>query len=100
MGLVSAPVPQTKAAFLLVCPKGKAVSWVCSILWHMVENSGAGSLEYENFARWADRGQKHPHRGCILGGVFALRAHCALLLDYVPPEEPPSKPLGNALRIR
>ena len=34
------------------------------------------------------------------GGVFALRAHCALLLDYVPPEEPPSTPLGNALRIR
>ena len=26
--------------------------------------------------------------------------HCALLLDYVPPEEPPGKPLGNALRIR
>ena len=26
--------------------------------------------------------------------------HCALLLDYVPPEEPPSTPLGNALRIR
>ena len=35
-----------------------------------------------------------------LGGIFALRAHCALLLDYVPPEEPPSTPLGNALRIR
>ena len=35
-----------------------------------------------------------------LGGVFALHAHCALLLDYVPPEEPPSTPLGNALRIR
>ena len=34
-----------------------------------------------------------------LGGIFALRAHCALLLDYVPPEEPPSTPLGNALRI-
>ena len=34
------------------------------------------------------------------GGVFALRAHCALLLDYVPPEEPPSTPLGNALRTR
>ena len=34
------------------------------------------------------------------GGVFALRAHCALLLDYVPPEEPPSTPLGNALRNR
>ena len=33
-------------------------------------------------------------------GIFALRAHCALLLDYVPPEEPPSKPLGNTLRIR
>ena len=36
----------------------------------------------------------------ITGGTFALRAHCALLLDYVPPEEPPSTPLGNALRIR
>ena len=34
------------------------------------------------------------------GGIFALRAHCALLFDYVPPEEPPSTPLGNALRIR
>ena len=34
------------------------------------------------------------------GGIFALRAHCALLLDYVPPEEPPSTSLGNALRIR
>ena len=34
------------------------------------------------------------------GGVFALRVHCALLLDYVPPEEPPSTPLGNALKIR
>ena len=30
----------------------------------------------------------------------ALHAHCALLLDYVSPEEPPSTPLGNALRIR
>ena len=30
----------------------------------------------------------------------ALHAHCALLLDYVPPEEPPSTPLGDALRIR
>ena len=49
---------------------------------------------------------------CLENGLFwgslctaralraALRAHCALLLDYVPPEEPPSKPLGNALRIR
>ena len=35
-----------------------------------------------------------------LGGIFGLRAHCALLLDYVPPEEPPSTPLGNTLRIR
>ena len=38
--------------------------------------------------------------GGDLGGVFALRAHCALLLDYVLPEEPPSTPLGNALRIK
>ena len=29
----------------------------------------------------------------------ALCAHCALLLDYVPPEEPPSTPLGNTLRL-
>ena len=36
----------------------------------------------------------------FLGGIFALHAHCALLLDYVPPKEPPSTPLGNALRIR
>ena len=34
------------------------------------------------------------------GGILALRAHCALLLDYVPPEEPPGTPLGNTLRIR
>ena len=35
-----------------------------------------------------------------IGGMFARRAPGALLLDYVPPEEPPSTPLGNALRIR
>ena len=35
-----------------------------------------------------------------LGGMFARRAPGALLLDYVPPKEPPSTPLGNALRIR
>ena len=39
-------------------------------------------------------------QGLVSEGIFALRAYCALLLDYVPPEEPPSKPLGNALRIR
>ena len=39
------------------------------------------------------------HRGNLCTAC-ALRAHCVLLLDYVPPEEPPSKPLGNALRIR
>ena len=41
-----------------------------------------------------------PKELLLKGGIFALRAHCALLLDYVPPEEPPSTPLGNALRIR
>ena len=35
-----------------------------------------------------------------VGGMFARRAPGALLLHYVPPEEPPSTPLGNALRIR
>ena len=34
------------------------------------------------------------------GGILALRAHCALLLDYVPPEEPLGTPLGNTLRTR
>ena len=34
------------------------------------------------------------------GGILALRAHCALLLDYVPPEGPLGTPLGNTLRIR
>ena len=34
------------------------------------------------------------------GGILALHAHCALLLDYVPPEEPLGTPLGNTLRIR
>ena len=40
------------------------------------------------------------HAKAEIGGIFALRTHCALLLDYVPPEEPPSTPLGNPLRIR
>ena len=39
-------------------------------------------------------------RHCYFRGIFALRAQRALLLDYVPPEEPPSTPLGNAFRIR
>ena len=44
----------------------------------------------------------HPHTGGSRpqGGILALRAHCALLLDYVPPEEPLGTPLGNTLRIR
>ena len=37
--------------------------------------------------------------GPASGRMFARRAPGALLLDYVPPEEPPSTPLGNALRI-
>ena len=36
-------------------------------------------------------------KGAPCGGIFALRAHCALLLDYVPPKEPRRTPLGNAL---
>ena len=52
-----------------------------------------------------DAGQALLHKGesnggAYPGGTFALRTHCALLLDYVPPEEPPSRPLGNALRIK
>ena len=41
-----------------------------------------------------------PTKSHHIGGMFARRAPGALLLDYVSPEEPPSTPLGNALRIR
>ena len=34
-----------------------------------------------------------------LGGFLALRAHCALLLDYVPPEEPQAHPLETPLEL-
>ena len=33
-------------------------------------------------------------------GMFALRAHGTVRLDYVCPEEPPSTALGNALTTR
>ena len=50
---------------------------------------------------WGMSPEDDPRVPCPpLGGIFALHAHCALLLDYVPPEEPPSTPLGNALRIK
>ena len=39
-------------------------------------------------------------KSCFLGGILALCTHCALLLDYVPPEEALGTPLGNTLRIR
>ena len=45
-------------------------------------------------------GQNHGFRKNDLGGNLALRAHCVLLLDYVPPEEPLGTPLGNTLRTR
>ena len=47
-----------------------------------------------------------PLRGCarcILGPTTLWGNPCtarALLLDYVPPEEPLGTPLGNTLRIR
>ena len=40
------------------------------------------------------------HVGLMMWGTLALRAHCALLSDYVPPKEPLGTPLGNTLRIR
>ena len=49
---------------------------------------------------WSPVGLMSPVGDTSHGGMFALRAPGALLLDYVPPEEPPSTPLGNALRIR
>ena len=54
------------------------------------------------FAQLACSRQFRRNTNCepAIGGMFARRAPGALLLDYVPPEEPPSTPLGNALRIR
>ena len=34
------------------------------------------------------------------GGILALHAHCALLLDKVLPKEPPGKALPNAPKFR
>ena len=44
--------------------------------------------------RWQDTCRRRP---CVLRG---RRAHCALLSDQVPPEEPPGTPLPNTLNIR
>ena len=38
--------------------------------------------------------------GLALHHKWGESLHCALLLDYVPPEEPLGTPLGNTLRIR
>ena len=45
-------------------------------------------------------GDWHVALGVEGGGVGPRPRYGALLLDYVPPEEPPSTPLGNALRMR
>ena len=63
------------------------------------------SLHYVRTARyfWTMFPPKSPYASPLappLGGILALRAHYALLLDYVPPEEPLGTPLGNTLRIR
>ena len=38
-------------------------------------------------------------RCIILGGILALRAHCALLLDYVPPKSTYARPLETPLEL-
>ena len=35
----------------------------------------------------------------VMGGIFALRAHCALLLDYVPPKRSQAHPLETPLEL-
>ena len=62
------------------------------------EDEGEGEVFEldEGTSQWAKLVRLHSY----LGGILALRAHCVLLLDYVPPEEPPDTPIGNALRIR
>ena len=64
------------------------LGWVCRGDPNLV----AGHAAQHPLAKQSGKG--------LLGGMFARRAPGTLLLDYVPPEEPPSTPLGNALRIR
>ena len=58
---------------------------------HAVGLIDGGCAQHRKVAWTRRRGEDPPMGECLPG---------ALLLDYVPPEEPPSTPLGNALRIR
>ena len=54
----------------------------------------------ESLGRGGSPAFQHCLGQCVhLGGILALRAHCVLLLDQVPPEEPPGTPLPNTLKI-
>ena len=44
--------------------------------------------------------EKMRSHDCIKTKEQLTIRNCALLLDYVPPEEPTGTPLGNTLRIR
>ena len=99
-------------AFRKTSSRKEAIYLAVRLFTHLCVGEGGGGATW---GLWLTQFNLHniflnsPGRGRLcdpsrypppIGGVFALRAHCALLLDYVPPEEPPSKPLGNTLRIR
>ena len=58
---------------------------------------------FHNLTSWPGVGQSRFCRNTFVDfdptANFKM-GHFQGTLDYVPPEEPPSKPLGNALRIR
>ena len=58
------------------------------------------SQQFQSCSNCEAQQSYRPSNSANHGGILALRAHCALLLDYVPPEEPLGTPLGNSLRIR
>ena len=55
-----------------------------------------GKWEEERVGGW-EGGWVGGRKNC---GAMGESLHCALLLDYVPPEEPLGTPLGNTLRSR
>ena len=100
------PVPPFRYRILPWSPGAKPHVAKCDFPTHAVDEAFVDSGTVVEGTYGAFGGGMVPRRACPIssylapGGIFALRAHCALLLDYVPPEEPPSTPLGNALRIR
>ena len=75
---------ENHSPFKRAAPKG--YNFPCSIITHTARPGGHRRVSIPFGAV-----EQGPLGECLPG---------ALLLDYVPPEEPPGTTLGNALRIR